>query len=173
MPSKIHDDMFAVKLAGLSVLALGLASRQAMSVDVGNCVDLYNSMGFSETLTLTTDIFCSGVSITIASGEEVTVMGGGYSIEIDTDFIGESLFENHGTLTLNNVVVSETAAREDSSGLTTGVRAINNRGTLTAIECTFQGLNLNGGSNLQKGGAVSDSSSSNFYYSERTSEACD
>ena len=152
--------MSVAQVAGVAVLALGIASRQAMSVDVENCVDLLSSAGSFETLTLTADISCSGDPITIPSGNEVTVMGGGYSIEIDTGFSGESLFENDGTLTLNNVLVSETVW----NGLTTGVRAIINTGTLTVIECTFQSLNQKGGSSLRKGGAVSDNSSNVWYY---------
>lgn len=145
--------MSTVSTAGLSVLVLALASRQAMAVDVGNCVDLLNSVGSSDTtLMLTMDVSCSGGPITIDSRADVTILGEGNSIEIGAGFSGDSLFDNSGTLTLDNVTISETQA----SGLETGVRAIDNKGTLTVTSCTFRGLNQNSGSALEKGGAVSD-----------------
>lgn len=143
--------MSTVSAAGLCVLVLALASRQAMAVNVDDCVDLLNSAGSSEALVLTADIVCSGDPIAIALGREVTVSGEGNSIEIGTGFSGESLFENEGTLTLDGVTISEAT----ESGLPKGVRAIYNEGTLTVTDCTFRGLNQNSGS--PSGGAVSDS----------------
>ena len=145
--------VFTSKTAGLALLSLGLAARQAMAVDT--CADLISEVGLvsgTGAIEITADLECPS-HFEIASSQDVTITGGGFTITIGAGFAGStledsgggSLIVNEGTLTLEGITFKTLD--------TNGNRAVWNKGELHVLECTFE-LGHDG-AYLDDGGVVS------------------
>ena len=151
--------VFSSKAAGLILLWLGLAARQAGAVD--NCLDLVTAVESATgtnatTITLEADIVCN-THIEISTSQNVEIMSdaaGPHTLTIGVQFAGAqateatgaaSLIINQGTLSINGV----NFATESLDG----TRAIYNSGTLSVLASEFN-LFHDGGF-INEGGAVS------------------
>ncbi|CAB1108518.1 unnamed protein product [Ectocarpus sp. CCAP 1310/34] len=136
------------KSAGLALLFLGLAARQASAVT--SCLDLITAVDAifdTGTIELEGGFTCD-IFITVTAGQDVTISGA-YTITIGAGFAGStgadgSLFVNEGGLKLDGI----TFATET----TDGNRAVWNVGTLSVEGCTFELYPT--GAFLSRGGVI-------------------
>lgn len=158
LPNALRTAMIAImRTAGMSLLALGYAVQHATAADVDTCDALKAAVeDASGPITITISGFSCATTITIASGQEITIDANEKTITVAEAFVGSdtvdgySVFVNEGTLTLENVNFNEENAPVDSEG----VRAVHNKGTLTVTNCDFTKLNQRTTPTLN-GGAVS------------------
>lgn len=160
--SRIEAKMSSIRKVGLALAALGYAARRAAAVDVGTCAALLQAVSSAAdtatSISLTTSFACSQ-TVSISDDQDITIDGADNTITISNSFTssvstGSSLFSNLGSLSITNLIVTESGDDLD----TAGVRAIHNEGALTISSCEFQGLNVRTeiSDRMAQGGVVSN-----------------